>query len=164
MPAVGAATSWLYDSPVVEPLRLRRVPLLTAAPVLHSAISSLSAGNQRFYSPPPRSSSSRSPSSACARPLALQSSPPMRSGSSSAAGARRSSPPSRNRPRSIISPTDLPATSRALSSAFARFLRRRATLRTQPSSPTPGMPTPTPIRSQSTSTSSPSSTSRPTSP
>jgi competence protein ComEC len=30
MPAVGAATSWLYDSPVVEPLRLRRVPLLTA--------------------------------------------------------------------------------------------------------------------------------------
>jgi competence protein ComEC len=30
MPAVGAATSWLYDSPVVEPLRLRRVPLLVA--------------------------------------------------------------------------------------------------------------------------------------
>ena len=30
MPAVGAATSWLYDSPVVEPLRLRRVPLLAA--------------------------------------------------------------------------------------------------------------------------------------
>ncbi len=30
MPVVGAATSWLYDSPVVEPLRLRRVPLLTA--------------------------------------------------------------------------------------------------------------------------------------
>jgi competence protein ComEC len=30
MPVVGAATSWLYNSPVVEPLRLRRVPLLTA--------------------------------------------------------------------------------------------------------------------------------------
>jgi competence protein ComEC len=30
MPAVGAATSWLYDSPIVEPLRLRRVPLLAA--------------------------------------------------------------------------------------------------------------------------------------
>ncbi len=30
MPVVGAATSWLYDSPVVEPLRLRRVPLLAA--------------------------------------------------------------------------------------------------------------------------------------
>jgi competence protein ComEC len=30
MPAVGAATSWLYDTPVVEPLRLRRVPLLAA--------------------------------------------------------------------------------------------------------------------------------------
>ncbi len=30
MPAVGAATSWLYDSPVVEPLRLRRVPLFAA--------------------------------------------------------------------------------------------------------------------------------------
>jgi competence protein ComEC len=30
MPAFGAATSWLYDSPVVEPLRLRRVPLFAA--------------------------------------------------------------------------------------------------------------------------------------
>src|ERR1700679_1889078 len=30
MPAFGAATSWLYDSPIVEPLRLRRVPLLAA--------------------------------------------------------------------------------------------------------------------------------------
>jgi competence protein ComEC len=30
MPAFGAATSWLYDSPLVEPLRLRRVPLLAA--------------------------------------------------------------------------------------------------------------------------------------
>ncbi len=30
MPAFGAATSWLYGAPVVEPLRLRRVPLLAA--------------------------------------------------------------------------------------------------------------------------------------
>ncbi len=30
MPSVGAATSWIVDSPVVEPLRLRRVPLLAA--------------------------------------------------------------------------------------------------------------------------------------
>ncbi len=30
MPVVGAAKSWLFDSPVVEPLRLRRVPLLAA--------------------------------------------------------------------------------------------------------------------------------------
>ncbi len=30
MPAFGAATSWIYDSPLVEPLRLRRVPLLAA--------------------------------------------------------------------------------------------------------------------------------------
>jgi competence protein ComEC len=30
MPAFGAATSWLYDSPLVEPLRLRRVPLIAA--------------------------------------------------------------------------------------------------------------------------------------
>jgi competence protein ComEC len=30
MPAVGAAKSWMNDAPVVEPLRLRRVPLLAA--------------------------------------------------------------------------------------------------------------------------------------
>jgi competence protein ComEC len=30
MPAFGAATSWIYDSPLVEPLRLRRIPLLAA--------------------------------------------------------------------------------------------------------------------------------------
>ena len=30
MPSVGAATSWIVDSPLVEPLRLRRVPLLAA--------------------------------------------------------------------------------------------------------------------------------------
>jgi competence protein ComEC len=30
MPAVGAAPSWIFDSPAVEPLRLRRVPLLAA--------------------------------------------------------------------------------------------------------------------------------------
>ncbi len=30
MPSVGAAKSWIVDSPVVEPLRLRRVPLLAA--------------------------------------------------------------------------------------------------------------------------------------
>jgi competence protein ComEC len=30
MPAVGAATSWLLDSPVVERMRLRRIPLLVA--------------------------------------------------------------------------------------------------------------------------------------
>ena len=30
MPAVGAATSWLLNSPIVEPLRLRRIPLFLA--------------------------------------------------------------------------------------------------------------------------------------
>ena len=30
MPVVGAAKSWLLGSPAVEPLRLRRVPLLAA--------------------------------------------------------------------------------------------------------------------------------------
>jgi competence protein ComEC len=30
MPVPGAATSWIIDSPIVEPLRLRRVPLLAA--------------------------------------------------------------------------------------------------------------------------------------
>ena len=160
MPAVGAATSWLYDSPVVEPLRLRRVPLLTACACF--ALGDLLALRWQPHAPPSRRHAP------ALRPLPPQSAqgasrcnrfPSMRSGSPSAAGARRSSPPSRNKPRSTISPTALPATSRAPSSAFARFLRRPATRRIPPSSPAPGTPTPSPIRSPSTSTSSPSNTS-----
>ena len=127
MPAVGAATSWLYDSPVVEPLRLRRVPLLTACacfalgdllalrwqPTLLLAAATLLLFALSLIS--------------LRRAPASPSFPSTPSGSPSAAGAPRSSPPSPNNPRSIISPTASPATSRAPSSASARFLRRPAT-------------------------------------
>jgi competence protein ComEC len=47
MPAVGAAKFWMNDPPVVEPLRLRRVPLL-------AAVASFSAGDfiARHWQPP----------------------------------------------------------------------------------------------------------------
>ena len=166
MPAVGAATSWLNDSPVVEPLRLRRVPLLTACACLRPR---RPPRPPLATHPPPRRRHAPAlralARSASAAPHASPSSPSTRSGSPSAAGARRSQPAHppttalhhlRRRPQ--------PRRARHRRPRPHPPARRRTTRRTPPSNPTPGTPTPTPppTRSPSTSTSSPSNTSPPT--
>ena len=160
MPAVGAATSWLYDSPVVEPLRLRRVPLLTACACF--ALGDL---------------------------LALRWQPTLLLAAAALLLLALSLLALRKTPRIAIVPVyalwiatgcwcaqiepAIPQQSALhhLADGLTRdvqgtVIRVRTHPPTPPSNPTPGrpMPTLTPTRSQSTSTSSPSNTSRPTSP